>query len=271
MKEEALALMKNVMDPASKLNLLREYLQEFVLRSLHESEAFLCLSFVGGSALRFLYELPRFSEDLDFSLERAASYQPAQWLGKLKRDFALAGFDATIRWNDRKIVHVVWIRISGILHQVRLAAVPEQKLSVKLEINTRPPEGAVLQSRLVNRHMIFALRHHDISSLMAGKIHALTTRRYPKGRDWYDLLWYRSRRPPVEPNLTLLKSALAQTEGERAFPAETWSTRLLGRLRTIQVESLARDVRPFLERPQDAGLLTPEYLRSILQEAAVTP
>lgn len=45
MKEEAIHLVRDVKDPAQRLNLLREYLQALVLKSLHESEGFKCLSF----------------------------------------------------------------------------------------------------------------------------------------------------------------------------------------------------------------------------------
>ncbi|MCK5795636.1 MAG: nucleotidyl transferase AbiEii/AbiGii toxin family protein, partial [Deltaproteobacteria bacterium] len=83
MKEEALALVAAIDDPARRLNLLREYLQAFALRSLHESEAFMKIAFVGGTALRFLHGLPRFSEDLDFSLTDSQGYEPERWLRKL--------------------------------------------------------------------------------------------------------------------------------------------------------------------------------------------
>ncbi len=71
MREEVLRLARMVQEPGGRLNLVREYLQAFILRSMHEAEAFHCLSFVGGTALRFLHGLPRFSEDLDFSLENS--------------------------------------------------------------------------------------------------------------------------------------------------------------------------------------------------------
>jgi hypothetical protein len=263
MKEEALALIEDVVDPALKLNRLREYIQAFVLRSLHESEAFHSLSFVGGTALRFLHNLPRFSEDLDFSVEDDRYYDPLKWLKKIERDLKLAGFHIGMRWNDHQTVHVGWIRLTRILSEAKLAAIPEQKLAVKLEIDTQPPEGAVLQRQLLNRHMIFAIRHHDLPSLMAGNIYELLTRRYLKGRDWYDILWYRSRRPPVEPNLVLLKNALAQTKSVKPFEASSWPTILLRRINKLKIEALARDVRPFLERPQESGLLTYENLKSI--------
>jgi predicted nucleotidyltransferase component of viral defense system len=264
MKAEALLLVKGVQDPIRKLNLLREYLQAFVLRSLHESEAFQCLSFVGGTALRFLFHLPRFSEDLDFSLESPAGYHPEAWLKKLKSDLSYGSFKAAVTWNDRKTVHTGWIKLSEILQETGLAAIPQQKISIKLEIDTRPLKGARLENRIVNRHVIFALRHHDLASLMSGKIHALCTRPYTKGRDWYDLAWYRSQRPPVEPNLVLLQNAFLQTEGGSRLEAPHWARYLLDRLEAVDLEGLEKEISPFLERVQDAALLTREYMRQAI-------
>ncbi len=265
MKEEAIALVKELTDPTRKLNLLREYLQAFVLRSLHESEAFVHLSFVGGTALRFLFNLPRFSEDLDFSLETPKGYDPVKWMKKVARDLSLAGFDPAIRWNDRKTVHTAWIRIATVLNEIGLSNLSEQKLSIKLEIDTHPPAGAELKTLIVNRHMIFSLRHHDLSSLMAGKIHALITRPYPKGRDWYDLLWYSAQRPPVLPNLKLLQNALNQTQGAGKFTATEWRRDVCKRLDTLQSDTLKDDVLPFLEHPREASMLTVENLKSFSQ------
>jgi len=204
MKEEALALIKDVSAPADKINLLREYIQAMVLRSLHESEAFVNLCFVGGTALRFIHNLPRFSEDLDFSVEPNSRYKPELWMKKVKSDLQFAGFDVSVSWHDRTTVHKAWVKVAGILKDAGLAAVPEQKLSIKLEIDSNPPKGYVSKTGIINRHTMFALRYYDLSSLMAGKIHALITRKYAKGRDWYDLIWYRGKRPPVEPNLNFL-------------------------------------------------------------------
>ena len=265
MRDEALALARGKADPARKLNVLREYLQACVLRSLHENEAFSCLSFVGGTALRFLYNLPRFSEDLDFSLEVAVGYAPVKWLEKTKKDLNAAGFDVAIRWNDRKTVHVAWIRFARLLKAAGLSGMPDQKLSIKLEIDTRPPAGAVTASDIVNRHRVFVLRHHDLPSLMAGKIHALLVRAYPKGRDWYDALWYRAQRPPVEPNLVLLQNALDQTEGRGSHDARRWCEAVQRRLEKIDTLILRDDVAPFLENPEEAQWMEHEYLRTAFE------
>ena len=101
-------------------------------------------------------------------------------------------------------------------------------------------------------------------SLMAGKLHALLARRYWKGRDWFDLVWYRSRRPPVEPNLPLLQRALDQTEGAGRYRAPDWLTLLRAQLATLDVGRLIQDVRPFLERAADARLLERPNLAAAL-------
>lgn len=265
-KEIALALARAHQNPAQGLSALREYLQACALRSLHESEAFMCLSFVGGTALRFLFNLPRFSEDLDFSLENPDGYKPAKWMAKIERDLSLAGFELSLSWNDRKTVNTAWLRVAGILKEAGISDIAEQKLSIKLEVDTRPPAGAITERQLVNRHVMFSVQHHDLASLMAGKIHALLTRKYTKGRDWYDLVWYRARRPPVSPNLLLLQHALDQTEGTGVCRAEEWTQLVLEQLESSDTGAIARDALPFLERPQDAAFLSIENLRSVFRK-----
>ncbi len=264
MKEHALALVADVGDPSRKLNLLREYLQECILRSFHESEASHALVFVGGTALRLLYNLPRFSEDLDFSMIDPATYNPSAWLAKLKRDLTYGGFSCRILWNDRKTVNVGWVRISELLQEVGLASRPTQNLSIKLEIDTHPPAGGKTAQQVITRHMTFVVRHHDLASLMAGKVHALITRGYPKGRDWYDLIWYQSHRPPVAPNTILLQNALDQTQDKGKYEATSWASLVNARLATLDTQELLKDVVSFLERPEDAALLTRENIASIL-------
>jgi hypothetical protein len=99
---------------------------------------------------------------------------------------------------------------------------------------------------------------------MAGKVHALLTRSYPKGRDWFDLLWYRGHRPPVEPNLVFLQHALDQTQGAGRYDSSHWREQVRERLDELDVDVLRRDVRPFLERPEDRVLLSIENLASVL-------
>ena len=264
MKEQALAIAGEASDSGTALNLLREYLQAFVLRSLHDCEAFRSLAFVGGTALRFLHGLPRFSEDLDFSLDQSAHYDGKAWMASVKRELTLAGFEAEVSWNDRKTVHTAWIRLAGLLRDAGLSPLPDQKLSIKLEIDTRPPAGAESERRVVTRHLSFFLRHYDLPSLLAGKLHALITRKYVKGRDWYDLMWYLSQRPAPIPNLIFLQNALDQTQGAGTFDASQWQYLVRARLHQLDMASVHKDVLPFLERRAETDLLSRENLDRLL-------
>ena len=149
-------------DPQRRLNALREYLQAFIMRSLHESEAGRAVAFVGGTALRFLEDLPRFSEDLDFSRVSDDGYEPVRWFEKLKRDLHFAGFDSTIRWIEREPVQVAWVRTAHLLAEAGLSGHARQNLSVKVEIDIRPPAGAAVQRTLVTRQFTFVISHYDL-------------------------------------------------------------------------------------------------------------
>ena len=264
MKDEAVSIAKNIADPAQRLNVLREYMQVLALRSLHESEAFRCIAFVGGTALRFLYRLPRFSEDLDFSLESEDGYDLDKWMNKLKRDLQLAGFDSSVSLNDSKTVHTVWIKTGDLLKIAGLSAMANQKLSIKLEVDTHPPKGAQSQNQVIERHRLFTVRCYEMPSLMAGKLHALITRQYCKGRDWYDFIWYRAQRPQQEPNLILLQNALDQTEGAQTFDSSKWKEYVRNKISTLDIVKVTEDVQPFLERQEDLKLITKENLQSLV-------
>lgn len=266
--EKALSLIQGITDPGLALNRLREYLQAFILRSLHESEAFRPLVFVGGTALRFLHDLPRFSEDLDFSVSSLEGYAPTLWLGRLKRELTLSGFHPEVTWNDRRTVNTAWIRIPALLKAAGLTGRPERKLSIKLEIDTRPPPGGHCERCIITRHLTFFVQHHDLASLMSGKLHAILCRPYPKGRDWYDLIWYLSQRPILAPNIEFLQAALDQTQGTGLVDASSWRVLVRDRLDSVDVSKLAQDVAPFLERQSEVALLTRANLETLLSKSS---
>lgn len=186
-------------------------------------------------------------------------------MAAIKRDLMLAGFDPEVSWNDRKTVHTAWVRLPGILREAGLSAFAEQKLSIKLEIDAHPPAGAHTERRVVTRYLTFLVQHHDMPSLLAGKLHALIARKYTKGRDWYDLLWYLSQQPAPAPNLILLQNALDQTQGTGQCDAAAWRKHVRERLQRLDMQAVRNDVWPFLERAQDAELLNRDNLENLLK------
>lgn len=249
-----------------KLNTMREYLQVYCLRILHEKGYFGQLAFLGGTALRFLYALPRFSEDIDFSLEHRKGYDFRQLLRQIKSSLELAAYDVSISFHDKGNVHSAFIRFAGLMYETGLSTQRGQKLSIKLEIDAVPPKGAIVETHLVNRYFPIVFLHYNLPSLLAGKLHALLTRSFHKGRDYYDIGWYMSRWQDIQPNFKLLNAALSQTNWDGPLvDHNNWRQLLRTKLENTNWSALAQDVRPFLEDPKDLNVITKDTLLGLLR------
>jgi len=268
MKSYLIAQIKALPSPVQGRNVAREYLQARILGLLQRAGAMIPLAFHGGTALRFLYGSARYSEDLDFALEHATDqYDFRAYLQAIQREFEAEGYEVSIKLNDRRVVHSAFVRFPGLLYELELSPHPSQVLAVKLEVDTHPPAGARLATTVVRRHVTLQLQHHDRTSLLAGKLHALLQREYVKGRDLYDLLWYLSDPTWPAPNLTLLNNALEQTgwTGE-PLAMENWRAVVRQRVTGLPWERVVADVRPFLEQASEAAILTQENLLRVLGE-----
>lgn len=267
MKAYLAELVRAAPTPAHGRNLAREYLQARILGALQRAGAMIPLAFHDGTALRFLYGSPRYSEDLDFALERAGErYDFRAYLGAIRSEFEAEGYVVTLKVSDRKTVHSAFIRFPGLPCELGLSPHQEEGLAVKIEVDTRPPAGAGLATTVVRRHVVLQLQHHDRASLFAGKLRALLQRPYTKGRDLYDLLWYLSDPDWPPPNLTLLNNALRQTgwAGPELTP-ENWRILLRDRLQRLDWGRVAEDVRPLLGSSADLHLLTLENVLRALE------
>ena len=266
MKDYLASLVRASPTPAHARNVAREYLQARLLGALQRAGAMIPLAFHGGTLLRFLYSIPRYSEDLDFALERdKARYDFRAYLQAIRSELATEGYDVKLKVSDQKAVHSAFIRFAGLLYELNLSPHRDKVLAVKLEVDTNPPAGAVLATSVVRRYVTLQLQHHDPASLLAGKLHAILQRPYPKGRDIYDLLWYLSDPHWPAPNLTLLNNALQQTGWQGARLADdNWRRVVRKRLQALDWRQAVDDVRPFLEPGADPDLLTSENLLRVL-------
>lgn len=244
-------------EPLRGRNVAREYLQARILGALQRAGAMTTLGFHGGTCLRFLFSLPRYSEDLDFALEREPStYYLRGYLRAIRAELSAESYRIDLRIREHRTVHSAFVRFPGILHDIGLSSHPAAGLAVKIEVDTRPPAGATTDTSLVRRHETLRLFHHDRASLLAGKLHAVLRRPYTKGRDLYDLIWYLSDPEWPPPNLALLNAALRQTNWPGAeMTPRTWQPVLAERLEALDWHRAATDVRPFLERQTDVDLV----------------
>lgn len=268
MKDELTRFVEQAPDPAVAKHITREYLQARILSSLQRAGAFAALAFQGGTALRFLYRIPRYSEDLDFSLEGDPRiYDFTRYLQQVKSDLAAEDYAVAIQIKDGTIVHDAKIKFPGLLSELGISTQRDEGLMIKLEVDTRPPAGAGLATTVIRRYLLLNLQHHDRASLLAGKLHAILQRAYAKGRDLYDLVWYLSDPEWPAPNLVMLNNALIQSGWDREpLTQDTWSRIVWERVSQLDWGQVVDDVSPFLIDPSVVELLTLDTLRSLLPE-----
>lgn len=235
-------------DPIRGRHVAREYLQARILESMQRAGAMIPLAFHGGTALRFLYQIPRYSEDLDFALENpAATYDFPGYMAAIQSDLRAEDYPIYIRANVARTVHSGLIRFRGLPRELGLTNQTDEVLLIKVEVDTNPPPGAGLEVTVVRRHVLLRLQHHDRASLLSGKLHAILQRSYAKGRDLYDLLWSLSDPNWPRPNLGMLNAALAQSGWDKEdVTAENWRGLIDRRLDDLDWSTLRNDVRPFL-------------------------
>lgn len=241
---------------------LKEMLQELTLYALWREGFFNIAVFQGGTCLRILYGLPRFSEDLDFIPQSPDS--DFSWGRMLDGvEAILAEFGITAELVDRtradRAVRQAMLKDEslGVQLNLKFTDLPQgRKLRIKLEVDTNPPVGSAWDQRFHDFPTDFAVLVQDLPSNFALKIHALLCRPYTKGRDWYDLLWY--IRNGTLPNLVLLQNALQQAgsfvDSDVEVNAEWLRQTLLEKLQSLDWEEVMRDVEPFLSAMERRSL-----------------
>ncbi|MEX0583862.1 MAG: nucleotidyl transferase AbiEii/AbiGii toxin family protein, partial [Sneathiella sp.] len=193
---------------------LKEIMQEIALYALWRADFFDLGVFQGGTSLRILHGLPRFSEDLDFMLKASdPCFEWAKYLQPLLLCFEEFGLrsEALPKGRMDSRVRKAIIKDNAITNQLNLTfdrGNRFQKLKIKLEIDVQPPAESGYDYTFLDFPLDFEVCHQDLASNFALKLHALLCRGFVKGRDWFDFGWYIKQ--GVSPNLTHLGHALRQ-------------------------------------------------------------
>ena len=198
-----------------ELNALKEIFQEIALAALSRTDFFKYAAFQGGTCLRILYGLPRFSEDLDFVLLKTdPNFQWSLFLQTMQLEFEAYGLhlEATDRSKADSAIKKAFLKERSFGQSLTLSyplnTSDTQSIQIKLEIDINPPEGSSFEVKYLDFPYPFSLTLQDRPSLFAGKCHALLCRKYVKGRDWFDFIWYVTQKTPI--NYDLLEQALYQ-------------------------------------------------------------
>ncbi|MDD8025445.1 MAG: nucleotidyl transferase AbiEii/AbiGii toxin family protein [Acidobacteriota bacterium] len=261
------------------LHALREIMQEIALLGLWRSKFFEKAAFYGGTALRVLYGLDRFSEDLDFSLlAKTADFDLTDYGEALKRELASFGFAVVLESRAKPAgaaIQSAFLKADTRTEMITvefdkdlIQSVPKnQVLKIKLEVDTDPPSGFTTETRFHLRPVPFAVRAFSLSDLFAGKMHAVLCRQWKsraKGRDWYDLVWFAAYHPELR--LAHLEQRMRQT-GHWAettlLTAGDLRDLITRRIDSVDIDQIRREVEPFVKDPASLVLWSKEFFLDV--------
>lgn len=266
------------------LTKMREILQQTALLGLERHGFFEKAAFYGGTALRIIYGLDRFSEDLDFTLlQPNPNFDFFPFLDGMRNEIASFGFEMEVTQKVKNIetsILSAFLKMNTIELYLTIGNEESsqqvnhnEKIQIKLEVDIDPPPNFRLENHLVLNPVPFNVLTLHRSDLFAGKMHAILYRAWKgrvKGRDWYDLIWYIQRNIPL--SLRYLEECMRQ--GGNLGPKESLDrNRILEMLREkiqkINWDSAQEDIRSFISNPERLKIWSPEFFLNLIEHIIV--
>lgn len=264
---------------------LREILQEIVLLGLYRAGFFNHAVFYGGTALRILYGLDRFSEDLDFSLlEANEDFDLGVYKESIVETLQSFGFEVNIQLkNQEGLIKSAFLKGNTAQHLLNIKAPADviekygqgRLVKIKFEVDTQPPLAFQSEKKTQLLPSPFMIHTMTTSSLFAGKLHAILCRNWssrPKGRDWYDLVWYIAHGYSVD--LTHLSSRLKQScdwqerEGVKIENeiTEKYIVELLKkRIEALDINAAKRDIEAFIADREVLNIWSKAFFLEVIE------
>lgn len=267
------------------LTALRELLQSLALLGLWRAKFFEHVAFYGETALRILYGLDRFSEDLDFSLMTpSAKFSFDTYSSALQKELNAYGFDITFEPKQKtkdSAIKSAFLK-GNTYNQLIVIDASEQILSginkqsvikIKLEIDTNPPSDFDTEMKYLFSPVQFAVRSYTLPSLFAGKMHALLCRKWKnrvKGRDWYDFAWYISHYPQLK--IAHLEKRMRQTghyTGHSSLTRNYLIDLLFANIDNLNIDAARKEVTPFISNTNRLEIWSKDFFKTAAQQIEV--
>jgi predicted nucleotidyltransferase component of viral defense system len=262
------------------VNALREILQNIALLGLWRSKFFEHAAFYGGTALRVLYGLDRYSEDLDFSLlKQNTSFSLKAYGDALLREIGSFGFHVEFE-SRRKVtqsaIESAFLKTNTLKQLIVIEADrellldlhPGKNFKIRLEVDTDPPGGFETESKYILQPIPFFVRVYSLPDLFAGKLHAVLCRKWKtrvKGRDWYDLVWYAGRYPEVRINH--LESRMRQSgdyNDDEPLTSDRLRLLLSQAVEDLDVGLARQEVEPFVVDQRALEVWSRDFFRQVI-------
>lgn len=248
---------------------MREVMQEIALAGLQRGGFFQKAAFYGGTCLRIFYSLPRFSEDLDFSLlQPERDFSLKNFFPALREEFAAFGFDVDIEQRQKSIdspIVSAFLKKDTSIYDVRITG--QKIIKIKFEVDTNPPGIFCTEDKLLIQPYSFYVKCFCLKDLFAGKIHALLFRRWNKrikGRDWFDFEWYIRQGTSI--NLEHLEVRARQSNDWTGglLSLEAVKDILIKRISCIDWEQAKADIRPFITNLSVLDIWSAQYFTELV-------
>ncbi len=246
---------------AEQEEVMKDIWLKIILNGLYEGNFFHEAIFQGGSSLRLIHQIPRFSDGLDFILKQPDPnfrWQPYQ---EAIED-ACKQYGILLKMKDKsevsRSIQQKFVKENSIgkLLEMSFKHYPSNKLTLKLEIDLNPPAGSLTQMKFLDFPTEFSVDFQDLPSEFASKCHALLCRKVMKGRDWYDFIWFINQK--VVPNFHLLSNAINQHgpwAGQLTQVTPIWYIDTLReKIKTVDWDAAKKEVSPFLEESEKKNL-----------------
>jgi len=265
---------------ADLINALKEVFQEIALLGLYQGGFFEKAAFYGGTALRILYGLPRFSEDLDFTLlKKNSNFELEQYFSAITDEFEALGIKIDISQKSKKdfksdiasaflkngtAIHTLNIEtndLGNILDGVHSG----KRLKIKFEVDTNPPLKFQTEAKTLLLPKTFNIITMTLPNLYAGKMHAVLCRKWltrVKGRDWYDFEWYVKRNTPL--NLEHLQERMYESgdlDKKIKLDEKLFKELMYIRIDALDVESAIKEVSPFIKDKSGFEFWSKDYFK----------
>ena len=197
--KEILEFAKSYGLPVTKKRaILREYLQSKILSIIYQDRISVNLYFAGGTSLRLLRGMDRFSEDLDFDINKSyknkISGLTAGILGQFKRE----NIKADLYKNITQRREYYEIRFPDLLNQLKISSERQEKLAIKLDFEYFW-QGMEREVVLFNRYgFLTNIVTAPLSQILVQKLYAYPERKQTLGRDIYDVIWLAGHRAKID-------------------------------------------------------------------------
>ncbi len=257
------------------VNGLREVMQEVALAGLYRGGFFEKAAFYGGTCLRIFYGLPRFSEDLDFSLLAPdADFSLEPYFSAVKDEFSALGLDVDISAKKKTVRSGIESAfLKGDTRLFSFAVHADRTVKIKFEVDTLPPLGFATEEKLLLQPFSFYVKCFSLPDLFAGKMHALLYRNWKsrvKGRDWFDFEWYIRNGIPMNLSHFIIRATQSGHLHNESLTMQEFSQLLERRIEMLDVAAAANDVSRFVRDAGSLNIWSQEYFKDLALRISIT-